>query len=198
MDGAGQKALCALRVTDLPSPPPPCPADAQVPSVGREQLQSPAAARPLAAGSSAWVRIGSRLTSSLRGPAPGTGSQLTWVLRGSAPSSRQPGLPSPGVTADSAPTLLRPGPESQECTRESGVAAGCPAPRPPRPRPSWTSSILTVVWLRVAQSPTHLEFSPPNLTAQSGKLKQPNPRPPPWPTVLPLRPCRFCPTQSRL
>lgn len=160
MDRAGQKALCALRVTDLPSPPPLCPADDQVPSVERGQLQSPAAARPLAAGSSAWVCIGSRLTSSLRGPAPGTGYQLTWVLRGPAPSTRQPGLPSPGVTADSAATLLRPGPESQECTRESCVAAGGPAPRPPRPCPSWTSSILTAVWLRVTQSPTHLESSP--------------------------------------
>lgn len=129
------------------------------PVLGGGSSRSPAAARPLAAVSAGWAHTGSRLTSSLRGPAPVTGSRLTWVLRDPAPSSRQPRPPNPAGTADSAQTLLRPWLESQECTHESGVAAGGPAPRPLRPRPSWTSSILTAVWLRVAHSPTHLETS---------------------------------------
>lgn len=33
--------------------------------------------------------------------------------------------------------------QSQECTRDSGVAAGGPGPAHPGPRPSWTSSIPT-------------------------------------------------------
>lgn len=105
------------------------------PVLGGGSSQRPAAARPLAAGSAAWALKGSRLTSSLRGPTPATGSRLTWVLRSPAPSSGQPGHPRLAGTADLAGALLQPGPKSQECTRDSSVAAGGPAPRPPRAPP---------------------------------------------------------------
>lgn len=68
--------------------------------LGGVSSRSPAAARPLAAGSAARACTGFRLTSNLRGPATGTRSRLTWVLRGPALSSHQPRPPRPAETED--------------------------------------------------------------------------------------------------
>ena len=106
---------------------------------GGVSSRSPAAARPLAAGSAARARTGARLTASLRGPAAGTGpdSPGSSAARLSAPTS-------PGPRAQrrlkTARELLSPQPQSQECTRDSGVATGSPAPRPPRVSPTPGSS----------------------------------------------------------
>ena len=68
--------------------------------LGGVSSRSPAAARPLAAGSAARACTGSRLTSNLSGPATGTTFRFTWVLRGLALSSRQPRSPRPAETED--------------------------------------------------------------------------------------------------
>lgn len=178
MDGAGQKALCALRVTDLP-PPSTHPAERTPgsPLQGWGSSRSPIAARPLAAGSAARVRIGSRDTWSLRGTAPGTGSRLTWVFCVPGPSPCQ------------ADPLAQRGPRtppgrSSAWGRRAGNAlakaawsraAQRPAhlgPAPPGP------AVLTAAWLREAQNPTHLEPSSEPIAPSDRRISLiPRPRP---------------------
>lgn len=144
-------------------PPPPHRLSGRLgPQCWEGSAPSPAAARPLAAGSAAW----SRLTSNLRGPASSTGFRLTWVLCSPAPSFHQPRPLRPAGMAGSARELLSPGRESQECTRDSGVAAGRPSAPPTSSfayfglLPSWTSSVLTETGPGTAQCPAHLGPGP--------------------------------------
>lgn len=140
-----KRPLCALRVTDLPSPSPPRRADAQVPSAGRGQLPEPRRRSP----PGGWERgLGLHRVPAhlepLDGPAPGTKFRLTWVLRGPGPSSRQPLPPRPGRPKTPLWSCSAPG----QRDRKAPATAACNAPPTSGftyfgPRPSWTSSILT-------------------------------------------------------
>ena len=132
------------------------------PVLGGVSSRSPAAARPLAAGSAAWACTGSRLTSNLQmAPLPAQGSD------------------SPGSSVAPVPAPASPYPRAQGNRRLRSGAAQPPAGEPgmhPRqrrgrgrpnapptsgftyfgPRPSWTSSILTAACPAKAQRPAHL------------------------------------------
>lgn len=210
MDSEGQKALCVLLVTDLPSPPPtthpitfPSPPAKQTfrsPGLGGSSSWNPAAARPLAAGSIAWAYTESLLPSSLSGPAPGTspGSPGSSAARLRAPAS--PDL------APSDDSRLRPGtppPGAGEVGkhRDSGWAPGSPAPahlgsRPPRGPPllgQRHSDSGVAAGATASSSPGDHS---PNPTEPSRRHCPPNSRAPTKSVTHNLRLCLFCPTQT--
>lgn len=162
MDGAGQKALCALRVTDLPSPPPPFREDAQVPRAGRGQLPEPRRRSPSGGGERSLGPQGD--PAHLKPP----GSRSRHRVPGSPGSSAAP-LPAPA----SPDTRAQRGPQTQpgrssaagQRARNAPATAAWPreAQRPAHlgPRPSWTSSILTAAWRGTTQRPAHLRPASP-------------------------------------
>lgn len=180
MDGAGQKALCALRVTDLPSPSPPRRADAQVPSAGRGQLSEPRCRSPPGGWESStglhgvpahleppWSRYWHKVPTYLGPPRPR--SQLPPAPT-PAPSEDRRLLGScaaPGRRARNAPEtaawprvaqrpahlgfhLLAAPPMLDQLCPNSGLAGNCPAPRPSRVPPGLDQLLTAGGWYRVS------------------------------------------------
>lgn len=180
MDGAGQKALCALRVTDLPSPSPPRRADAQVPSAGRGQLSEPRCRSPPGGWESStglhgvpahleprWSRYWHKVPT-YQGP-PRPRSQLPPAPT-PAPSEDRRLLGScaaPGRRARNAPEtaawprvaqrpahlgfhLLGAPPMLDQLCPNSGLAGNCPAPRPSRVPPGLDQLLTAGGWYRVS------------------------------------------------
>lgn len=137
MNGGGQKALCALRVTDLPPPPPNHSrrAGAKVPGAG---VGSSTHGCPECG---VWpVSPRARGLFLCRGPAHLAPPQLSGSRARGSGSRRGWHTHSPGAPP---PRAEEPG-MSRQLQRGGGLPTSCPAH--PRLRPSWTSSILTGKW----------------------------------------------------